>query len=310
MNSSNQKNTTSGNTPGFYLTEDQWLTITGSTWSLDIFLSYRYMLTSIIGLVSNAYSLAVFQDADFNTDLYKYLRIYCVSNMAVALFATGNCFYNDKRVFPWSNSYSTQAYAAFFYFPMASVLNFYGCMIDIFILIDRIGRFNPRIKALVNWPVYKTCAVTFVAVFVFCLPLFAAYSSNKLTVMLNETTPFTIWYAGASPYFNVKLIGAIWLAVLLLVKDGLVMIVQLALNVASIILLKQFWRKKIRFITNNRVTAAARTVTMREVNNTNAAGNRASFAGSNLSSTISSRRVNISVADQKATVSNLIVNIH
>jgi hypothetical protein len=100
---------TSSNQSAFYLTKDQWLTAFGSTWSLDIFMSYPYIIASILGFILNAYSLVVFQDAEFNTALYKYLRVYCINNMAVCLSGIGNMFFVTKRVFPWSNSFYTQA---------------------------------------------------------------------------------------------------------------------------------------------------------------------------------------------------------
>jgi hypothetical protein len=327
MNSSNNTNDNTTAT-GFYLSEDQWLTIFGSTWPLDIFMFYPYLVVGLLGIILNAYSMAVFLDSEFTIDLYKYMRVYCLNNMAFCIFGTCNCFINTKRLFPWTNSYFTNAYSAYFYIPTASVLSFFGSMLDIFVLLDRIGNFNNRVKARINWPVYKTCLATIIACFLFNVPFYLAYCPISLTVMLNQTTAFTIWYGGNSDYFGKQLIGTIWLAFFLVVRDFGVMVAQLALNIVSIVLLKRYLeKKKTRFetattqrpsiVNNNRVeTAVSNHVRESHSNLTHSAVNQNNMSGvgtgvgNSLRSSVTLRQVKkekISSADQKATVIKKII---
>jgi hypothetical protein len=326
MNNSNKSNSSDpGGFGGFYLSEDQWLTMFGSVWSLDIFTFYPYIVAGILGLILNAYSLVIFQDTEFNIPLYKYLRVYCATNMAVCLIGTGNCFSGTKRLFPWSNSYYTGAYAAFFATPMVSVLSFFGSMIDIFILLDRIGNFNKRVQTWIKLPVYKTCVITFITCFLFNIPFFLNYCPASLTVMLNATTPFTIWYGAATPYFTQLLIGTVWMAFYLVVRDFGIMVAQLVLNLVSIVLLKRYLeKKKSQFQTastvqpsvlpNNRVSAAVSHTAGHSLNESNS--NKMASVVNNNNSVVATgdasvksgvqkrrpKKEKISSADQKATV--------
>jgi hypothetical protein len=300
MNETNKTN--AADPPDFFLSKDQWLTIFGSTWSLDMFMSYPYIIASILGFIFNSYSLAVFQDAEFNIDLYKYMRVYCVNNMAVCLFGAGNCFFATKRLLPWSNSYYTSAYSSFFYIPMMNVHNLNGSLIDIYILLDRIANFNNRVKAWINWPVYKTCIITFIACFLFNIPSFVSFSPWPVTVMLNSTSPFTIWLTGTSDYFGSNLIGKIWLGFFLAVRDFGVMAAQISLNLYSIVLLKQHLGKK-RALHNSRVSPGNESIQTRSVmTQMNAVSIKRTEVNGSSTTTNSRRKEKISAADQRATV--------
>jgi hypothetical protein len=314
MNISNESNTTE---PGIYLTEDQWLTTFGSTLPLDIFMSYPYLITGFLGLVLNAYSFIVFQDAEFKVPLYKCLRVYCINNMIVCLFGSFNCFSNTKRVFSWSNSYLTNAYAANFYVPLAATLNFFSSMIDIFTVLDRIGNFNRRVKTIFHYPMYRTCFITFIACSAFSVPLFLAYGPESQTVMLNSTSSLTIWYPGASPYFSMKLIGTVWLAIILAVKDFVTMVVQLVLNIISIILLKRYVEKKIQLTSRNGLASSKNRVTPMTATTSTQEANTANGSKTNSKVSAASRwkvgllknkntKPRVSSADQRATVSFLL----
>jgi hypothetical protein len=199
-------------------------------------------------------------------------------------------------------------------------------MIDIFVLLDRIGNFKNQIKSRTNWPVYKTCFATLIACFLFNVPFYLAYCPISLTVMLNQTTVFTIWYGGNSDYFGKQLVGTIWLAFFLLVRDFGVMLTQLALSIMSIVLLKRYLeKKKTRFEAlntnqlsikaNNRVETAVsnherasnlnlshHAVNNNNVNSITVVGAR---FGNSVGISVSLRRATkekISSADQKATV--------
>jgi hypothetical protein len=283
MNTSNLTTNTTTVPTGYYLSEDEWLTAFGSTWALDTFNFYPYIVAAWLGLALNSFSLAVFQDAEFNIALYKYLRVYCLNNMLICLIGTGNLFFSVRRMLPWTNSYYPNAYTNYFYIPMLSILNFFGSMIDIYILLDRIGNFNRRVKSWTSkWPVYRVCAITLIACSIFCIPFFLAYCSCSLTVKLNPSTQFTIWFGGVSE-LSQTLTMTVLLFFLLAVKEFAVLLVQIALNVVSIVLLKRFLMKKNRLLLSSSFALA-------DVN-------------ANQAITASPPSFKISSTDQRATVS-------
>jgi hypothetical protein len=245
-------------------------------------MSYPFIITGILGFILNTFSLAIFKNtAEFSIPLYKYLRIYCLNNIAVCLFGTCNCFFATKRVFPWSNSYYTNAYCTYFCIPVFSALNFFGSLIDIFILLDRIGNFNNRVKTWAKLPPVKTCTFSFIACIIFNLPFFIVYYPASKTVMLNATISFTIWYGGSRVSVDAQLEFVLFF-IYLVIRDFGHMIVQLAMNIASIVLLVQYLERK-----KSRLRASAGVIHEPENNLNNNHGFNSSI---------------VSVAELKATV--------
>jgi hypothetical protein len=59
-----------------YYTLDELLTSNGSTWYLDYFNMYLVTIVSILGFLLNLFSLVIFLDKEFQTDLYVLLLLY------------------------------------------------------------------------------------------------------------------------------------------------------------------------------------------------------------------------------------------
>jgi hypothetical protein len=156
----------------FFLPLDVWLVAFGSTWILDILNLYPYSILSILGIILSSFALAIFQDEEFNIPLYKYLRIYTTNSIVNCVLSLGNIFWSVRRIIPWSNSYFTQVYALYVFLPFATMCYFFSSVLDILILLDRIGHFNKKLKGFMTMPVYKMCAIEFVFCFVFNFPTF------------------------------------------------------------------------------------------------------------------------------------------
>jgi hypothetical protein len=129
--------------------------------------------------------------------------------------------------------------------------------------------------------------------------------------MLNATTPFSIWYTGTTGYFGGQLVGAIWLAFFLVVRDFGIMVAQLAFNLYSIVLLKRYLEKKRAL--HNRVSPGTATVDAADgggismytataiTRNNDAVTKRGEEEGTSRT-VVGRRKEKISAADQKATV--------
>jgi hypothetical protein len=226
-----------------YLTVDEVLSAFGSTWAMDCLNFYMFTIVSIMGFFMSILSFKVFNQRDFNLALYSYLRVYTVGNMITSFVSIFNFLGNSYQILPWSNGYWPQAYFNFILIPVTCILYFYGSVLNIFILLDRIAYFNKTVNKFFTLPPYKICAISFVAVFVIDMPFYFQFVPLFEIKRIDANTTFTIWFSGNSEFINSHL-GKILTYVLVSIRDLGIVIVEIILNITSIVLLKQHFEKK------------------------------------------------------------------
>jgi hypothetical protein len=220
----------------------------GSTWSLDNFSFYPFVILGLIGLVGNIYSFVVFQSNDFNTPLYKYLRVYVINNMAVCLLGTIHFVFSTFRILTWSNSHASLSYLAFFYVPIQTLCYVFGGLIDIFILLDRIATLSPRAKKLIEkLEPYKVCALLFLASVVIEIPDDLGNMPSSVSLALSATQYFTAWFLNNTPFATSRL-GVVIFYIMYIVRDLGGLLAQIALNLISLCLLKAHSGKKKKIV--------------------------------------------------------------
>jgi hypothetical protein len=226
-------------------TVDEVLSTFGSTWAMDYLNFYLFITVSIVGLLANTLSFVVFNGRDFNLALYSYLRVYTFRNIITSFFCIFKFFGNSYRILPWSNGYWPQAYYNFILIPVTCILYFYGSVLNIFILLDRIAYFNKAVQRFFTLPPYKICAISFVAVFIINMPYNFQFVPLSETRRIDVNITFTIWFSTNSAFINSHL-GKILTYVLVSIRDLGIVLIEIILNITSIVLLKQHFVKKNR----------------------------------------------------------------
>jgi hypothetical protein len=302
---------TSNATLVYYTVDELLINNAGSTWFLDYFNFYPFIVVGSLGSLLNILAFIVFMDAEFSIPLYSYMRMYCINNFLMCFLQIFNFAYVSFRLFPWGNSYWAQAYYDFVYSNISSVFYFFGSMLDIVILVDRIANFNKKVKErLTNLSPYKVGFIVLAVCIVVDTPAFIFYMPGKLVAQINATATFTVWFSTTTPLANTP-IGAAFVYACYGLRDVGVMAIQIFLNLVSMFYLKQFLNKKKRMtegglgVRNATVSQAVKSQNPVTIT----AGFKRDTKGRSVSAV--SSRDHISSADQKATlmVFNLIQSI-
>jgi hypothetical protein len=220
----------------------------GSTWTLDCINLYLYFFTGLIGFIINAFSFLILQDFEFNLPLYQYFRIYTIINSIMCLSTALSFISCTYRILPWTNSEITLTLGVNYMIQLDNVLYFYGSLIDLLILFDRISSFKPNLKLPIKLSPYKMSFVCFIGVLLISCPLFFVNQIDSRTFKLNQTVNFTVWNFHNSDFAKSPL-GTGLTYFVYAIRDVLVMILQIVLNLISIGLFKKYVMKKMTMAT-------------------------------------------------------------
>jgi hypothetical protein len=127
---------------------------------------------------------------------------------------------------------------------------FYSTVLDIIVLLDRIATFNKTVDSklrLVKTRSYRVCFAMLMVCAVVDLPYFLVFEPNEATVRLNETISFTVNFSNTTSFSRSQL-GVIITFLVFALRDGVVMVFQITLNVVSMIMLKKLMRKRMRLL--------------------------------------------------------------
>jgi hypothetical protein len=275
-----------------YYTLDYILThFAGSTWATDNFNFWPFVTIGPIATLLSILAFIVLQDPEFDIDLYKYMRVYTVNNALLTLLITFQWLNCCIRIIPWTNSYMGQAVCIYFVVNTANALYFYGSLIDILMILDRIAIFNKFVKSLIKLSPYIICCITFVVMVVVEGPGFLVLVISSESFKLNATTSYIVWYNKNSEFANSRA-GTVLTYLVFIIRDVLLGIVQIILNFALVVCFKQYMSKKMAI--HSGTTVAPINSTMNSTTGTNAQRKTSDTAGGQTG--------RVSSADKRATV--------
>jgi hypothetical protein len=244
----NSKFNTDANNSNYEYTLDAVLTKYGSNFYLDLFNLVPFTLVSVVGFVLNTFSFVAFLDDEFKgIHLYSYLRVYCINNMIMCFLNIFNFVYSSIRILPWSNSFLTQLYSNYVYIPITNFNYFYGSLLDIVILLNRISYFNATVKNCIKFSPLTICSISFLVCLIVEFPFFFFFMPNSHTATLKDGTIFTIWFSDMTQFAQ-STSGSVLKFLMYGLRDILVMLIILVLNVISTCLLKQHLSQKLRLV--------------------------------------------------------------
>jgi hypothetical protein len=248
INPSKMNNSSTNSSVYPYLTVDQIQEMLGSTWTLDYFNFYPFVIVGSLGFATNFFSFFVFLHKDLATlALYQYMQVYAISNAVICLLGTFNFLSNSHRIFPWGNAEWAFTYYLHAFVNSANFLYFFNSTLNIFVMLDRIANIKRQLTKWIPLTPYKLSAIAAVCCFLLSLPFDFVFVPSSLTFKLNATVSFTEWFSGTSDFSRTSL-GKVLTFTEYAVRDLLVLIAELTLNVVSIVLLKAHFNKKRRLI--------------------------------------------------------------
>ncbi len=150
----------------------------------------------------NLFSFIIFQNADSDIPLYKYLKIYTLSNMVILASTAVSFITCAYRVFPWTNSELTLHIGIYYLLQIENLAYFYGSVLDCVILLDRISTFKKNVKAWFKLSPYTICLICLMSVIIVSGPYYFTNQVSSVTFRLNSTENFTVWFFRVCLYYG------------------------------------------------------------------------------------------------------------
>jgi hypothetical protein len=221
-----------------YLSLDFWLNAFGSPWVQEI-ANLTLIPIGFFGFIFNIMALIILNGKQFDIPVYEYIRIYTINSGVICLFTITRFINNTRRFFSWSNTQFANRYFVYFYSPVTNSLFVFGAFMDIILTFDRIVMFSNRFHFFKKFKPKIVSLVVLIASFVSMATIWISYTSTKRIIRLNETYLFTMNYMGASKYKSIYIY--VYNGVIM---DVIPVIIEICLNISTIISLKTFIKKK------------------------------------------------------------------
>ena len=228
-----------------YKDVDYWLKQFGSFWELDsvylLLLSPLAFTGSILNFIS---FFALNQKDQEKSNFFNYFKYISLNAFLINLFETFLFIGCSHRYVSISNTYGALFYGNYFYLPITSTLNFYGSILDILINLERLSCFKTRIKSFFRYPARYVCLIAFISCLLVNSPYFLINEPGVFDAPLSNSTYFRIYYWAITDYSQ-TLTGKTLNYVVYFIKDVLTFIVEISINISSIIFFKKYLKLKL-----------------------------------------------------------------
>ena len=236
--------TTSNQTLVFYMTKEQWINYLGASILIDQTNLYFLTPFSLIGAALNLLSFIVFSQKDFNSiNLCSYLKILTLNSLAVNLLQSTVPFFASYRFFEFANTAKMVNYYSYFYFPFISVTYTFGNIINIIINLERILQLKKKTDYFERFNTKIVCLFLFVVCILLNIPLFLTYTPANKQLPTGPTSFFKVYY-NSFTQFSSSLAGKIIAYILYALRNIIIYIIEVGVNVVLISSLKSFLKIK------------------------------------------------------------------
>jgi hypothetical protein len=323
MNSSTNSTTTTANSTDVQQLPslDTMLTAFGDIIALDYMWFYPFVILGPIGFLANILCFVVLLNKKFdNMPMYSYLRVYTVNSGLLCLLSIPIFVASARRLFPALNCYASQIYFLWVYLPCGISMQVMAPLLDIAITMDRIGFFNPRVKALMA----RTSPRILCPIFFFISSLNGAlyYAQTKpfgipvgsvLDTSTGQVIPNLVIWAQSGTAFAKSDFGTVFFTVYLFARESILLVGEIVPNCVSLYYLKGYYSKKIAHVAKeNRLPNTADTKRTQSTSpttfqNTATGAVVAARADQVIERVAAQQMADLSQADRNATVMALIL---
>jgi hypothetical protein len=234
------------NTANF--SKDFWFKKYGSTWLNDSLHLFGLLPINLIGFILNILSLYLINKKGLNSNFYIHFRAYLASSVTFNFIMIFASFANIKRYFQFSNSYLVNFYFSFIVIPLCNLTINYGIFLEIFMSFEKFFLFFPQknLRIFRKNPLKIWLFLFFGALFLNGQNFFV-FRPDFIEIQTNSEFNFKINFIRKTDFHLTKL-GHIlnYLSFNLL----FCLVIQIALNVATGILLKKHFIKKRNLMSN------------------------------------------------------------
>lgn len=198
---------------------------------LDYMNLYFFSTVTALALATSSISLIVYTAREFTIPLYSFFRVYCINNMIFCFILLCNFTINTPRILPFSNTYIVQALKAFVVLPITYTSFYYGRLLNMVIILDRIAYYKRHVRSLIfKTTPYKMCAVVLLIAILMNIPYFFVFvpkASDKNGTAWSNDLRRTNTMLIVSLTFNIF-------------RDLFILVLEIVFNILTMFLLRNY----------------------------------------------------------------------
>ena len=205
--------------------------------------TYVYLLipSSLIAIGVNILIFMVLRSKEFKAKtFFFFFRLNVINSIILSLVIMTSFVGLTKKVFEFTNSYAAGVYSAYFYGPLSSILYLNNSLLEIGIVIERSLYFMPSKYNRLKLTDFKILgSIAFFLSFIISLPLFFITQSGYRDFQIDANQTFRLYLWQMSD-FSSSLAGKSITYTMYFLRDALPLILNLALNFISVLLIRNY----------------------------------------------------------------------
>ena len=227
-----------------FISKSEWLEVFGLSPFLDTLFAFLLTPISFIGFLLNLFTLFILIQKEFyEAPIFNFFRVYTINSAILDLILTTFVIIPTYKLIEIFDSNEAYIYGAYIYISLFSTLYFFNSFLDIFIILERLSYFVPKMVILKKYSWKCTCIAIFSLCLVINFPFLFVFQPENYIVILDsyrlyQITSWDVAKWGASST------GTTIVFIIYFVRDILTLISEIILNIISIVLLKRHLSKK------------------------------------------------------------------
>jgi hypothetical protein len=222
----------------------------GSTWINDSFYMFLILPLALFSFVTSFVTFCVFMKRDFNKMLlYKYLRVFTLNNTMLSLIGS-LCFITYcQRYVPFGSTLIPRIYRCKITNYVLNTLYFYGNILDVVIVFERLSKFDKRVESFVNYSPNKLSFILFLTCLTINFPMYFVYTVKSdeeyYSNLFSYYNLLTFTYCGREPFFasfygKLVILGTIFL------RDIVTLVLEFVVSLIAIVEFRKYLNARAR----------------------------------------------------------------
>ena len=226
------------------ITLDYWYRYYGTTWLVDILYMFALTPLALVSFILNLASLHILLKSPFSSSIiFSYLRVYIGNSIILSVLLMTVFISNTYRIFDFTNTYGAIAYGAYIHTPATAIFYFNSTLLEILIIVERTLKFLPaRFVDLGIHNHKKACVLAILLSLILNIPVFILYYPEWADVELDGKNIFRLYYWGLTE-FQISLGGKVLYYMVYFIRDLVVLVVKIGLNITSVLMLRKYFNK-------------------------------------------------------------------
>lgn len=208
--------------------------------------TYVIVPMSILGTLFNVISLLIFFKKSFRSiALFKYMQVYTATSLVITSSLIFGFYFNVTQLYEIATSYSARIYKCLI-IPsyVVTFFFFYGNVMDILINVERALNFSNRFPRFKKMSPYVTSSIALVICLIMNLPNFFIFE------IVEDKDLFIKFRLCVPSKFNLSTIGKILQIISYILGGPVVLILEIASNIVSMICFRNYMKRKSTLQTN------------------------------------------------------------